>query len=220
MKHGRLRGMKKLPLNIAQGQIGVYRVLSALIARGHAPYIPVVDTGIDILLSSGVRIQVKTTQRQTQHWRFAGAWSFTLSVPTVGAQRQYVSTTRKFSAEVDFVILHASEANRFWIVPAAVLDNRHTVCFKDGVKQWRELDEVEINRLRGEGYTIEAIAEKFAVAPKTVQRRLTTYKKPRRKFAEIHQYEDRWDLITGVVDTLKEAVDVVQSPAVAVAETN
>lgn len=205
--------MKKHTNHVAQGQLGVHRVISELIARGHEPYLPVVDNGIDILLRSGIRLQIKTTRRETQHWRSVGSWSFSLSIQSVGAQHRYTSKTRKFSEQVDFVILHAVEAARFWVVPAAVLDGRNTVCFKDGRKQWKDLDEVEINRLRMDGYTLEAIAGRFGVSMKTVRRRLTTNQKPRRRFADVAQYENRWDLITGTNDVLNEATELVtQTP--------
>lgn len=45
------------------GEAGQLRVMSELILRGHCPYRPVVDDhGVDILLSNGLRIQVKTVK--------------------------------------------------------------------------------------------------------------------------------------------------------------
>lgn len=197
--------------NIAQGQLAVYRVVSELIARGHAPYLPVVDSGIDILLGSGIRLQVKSTQRPTQHWRQAGAWSFTLRASQRIVKQKYVkSATRQFSREVDFVILHGIEGNRFWIVPAHILDKRTGVMFKDGHKQWKDCDETEAKRLRAEGLSFQAIADQLGVSHHTVMRRIKGIgSRNNRNYADIPQYENRWDLVGSAAIMLREANQIV-----------
>lgn len=202
---------------IAQGQLGVHRVLAELIARGHVPFIPVIDAGVDIMLLGGVRLQVKSTRRQSQHWRVAGAWSFTLSKAQRIVKQRYVKNPKRcFSGEVDFVILHAIDANRFWVVPAAVLDNRQTLLFKDGARQWKECDVAEARRLRAEGRSYKAIADTLGVEHHTVMRRIKgTFAEPKRKYTNVGQYENRWDLITGALTTLQEANDVVSGQSVA-----
>lgn len=52
--------MRKLPENLAQGQAGVYTVAAQLLLRGHNPCLPAVDIGADIVLDSGVKVQVKS----------------------------------------------------------------------------------------------------------------------------------------------------------------
>lgn len=208
--------MRKNPtVHIAKGQQGVHRVVSELIGRGHSPYLPVMDTGTDILLGSGVRIQVKTTHRTSGHWRTAGRFSFTLNKSQRIVQRKYTPcSSRKFSEEVDFVILHAIEANRFWVVPAAVLDNRNTVTFADGERQWKSLDMVEAKRMRDDGMSYQAIADALGAEHHTVKRRLNgEFVEPKRNYANVLDYENRWDLISGMVSTLREANAVV-APAV------
>ena len=210
-----MRGMKHTTLAIIQGQGGVHRVLAELIDRGHTPYLPVIDHGVDILLESGVRLQVKTTQRPTQHWRYAGSWSFTLTRAQRIVKRKYVACVpRMFSESVDFIILVAAEARRFWIVPAPVLDGRNTVCFKDGRKQWKDCDIVEAKRLREEGWSYQAIADQLGLDQPTIRRRLSgKFAVPKRHYADIAQYENRWDLITGALATLTEATHIVDSAA-------
>ncbi|MGH9424321.1 MAG: hypothetical protein ACRD3J_30390, partial [Thermoanaerobaculia bacterium] len=91
---------------VLQGQAGVHRVLSELILRGHRPYTPSADTGVDILLGSGVRVQVKSTMRASIHWRLSeGTFLFSLSQATRiikhGVQTQ---PARVFSQMCDFVV--------------------------------------------------------------------------------------------------------------------
>ncbi len=209
--------MKPHLVNIAKGQAGVYRVVSELIDHGHEPYLPVVDKGIDILLGSHIRLQVKTTQRPSNHWRQEGRWCFQLARAQRIVQRKYIkASARKFSEEVDFVILHAYQANRFWIVPAFVLDNRNTVTFADGQKQWKDCDIIEARRLRATGMSYQAIADSLGMERHTVVRRIKgTYETPKRNYADIAQYENRWDLLSGAEATLREANHIVNDPTAA-----
>lgn len=43
----------------AIGERGVIKVIDELLARGFSPYRPIVDDGVDLMLSSGIKIQVK-----------------------------------------------------------------------------------------------------------------------------------------------------------------
>lgn len=202
---------KNKAVNVAKGQQGVHRIVSELIGRGYEPYLPVIDTGIDVLLGSGVRLQVKTTQRPTKHWRQAGRFCFTLATSQSIVKKQYVKgKSRKFSEEVDFVILHAVEANRFWIVPAAILDNRNTVTFADGQEQWKDINLTEAKRMRDEGMSYQGIADALGAEHHTVMRRLKgLFVEPKRNYAKVLQYENRWDLISDMVLTLREANRIV-----------
>src|SRR5688500_5442925 len=124
---------------IRQGQVAVHRIAAELLLRGLDPYIPVVDVGADLLLHDGRRLQIKSTMRPGQQ-RGRPLWLFTLSKAQRIVQQAYVPCSpRMFSACVDFVILHAIEANRTWILPAAILDGRWTVNFTDR-KQWKDID--------------------------------------------------------------------------------
>lgn len=209
-----MRRMKTPILNIAQGQAGVHRVVSDLIVRGYAPYLPVVDTGVDILLAGNVRLQVKTTLRESKHWRLSeGTFLFTLSKAAVIRKQKYVSSSaRMFSEHCDFVVLVALEADRVWIVPAAVLDDRHTATISS-TKQWKDFDGDQVTALKAQGKTIAEIARHLNVAPRTVTRRMTTHTEPKRKFSNLPEYENRWDLIAGHLATMTEATQIVETPA-------
>jgi hypothetical protein len=206
--------MSKYSHPVMQGQAGVYHVVSELIARGHEPYLPAVDRGIDILLRSGVRLQVKTTRGPTQHWRQKGRICFMLSTAQSIKKQQYVpKQPRKFSEQCDFVILWCMKPSRTWVVPAVVLDGRYTLSIGE-TPQWKACDVAEATRLRAEGLSFQAIADHLGVERETVRRRvLGKFVEPKRNYADLAQYEDRWDLISGAVATLTEANAIVPAAA-------
>jgi len=118
------------------GERGVLKVIDELLARGLSPYRPVVDDGVDIMLSSGLRIQVKTANL-TCHGRSkngelryrAYAFSpegvrFTQQVPN---KPTFTWTQRKKSSQVDFYVLVGLNENRFWIVASKHLSRMHRV---------------------------------------------------------------------------------------------
>lgn len=197
--------------SLEQGQAGVYRVLSELILRGHCPYVPSADTGVDILLESGLRIQVKSTRRESAHWRLSpGTFSFSLcGAKSIRKGGVYVRPARVFSDFCDFLVLWAIEPDRFWIVPAQVLNGRHTAVISS-TKQWRDLDRAQIEAGRAQGLSDLEIAKHANVSLATLKRRLTTYQTPKRAFTDLPQYENRWDLITGALATLHEATTIVE----------
>ena len=215
-----MRRMKTHLPHIEQGQVGVHRVVSELLSLGHEPYLPVVDRGIDILLRSGIRLQVKSTHGATKHWRQAGRLMFTLAASQTIRQRQYVAAKpRQFSEQCDFVILWAIDPNRFWVVPAAVLDGRWTVSIGDE-PQWRQVDMDAARRMREQGLTYEAIASNLLVNVRTLRRRLDgSFAAPKRNLANLNQYENRWDLISGAVAMMTEANKIVETPAEALVRT-
>lgn len=138
---------KGLPHTLSLGQAGVYRACSELLLRGVNCSIPVVDTGVDILLHDGRRVQVKATKlaarrsKDKQAPSLGPAYRFTLSVKQHGnfdqgswrrtaTSRPFV--LRSYSDEVDFLVLWGVDEDRFWIVPAAVCDQRQCLVLYPG----------------------------------------------------------------------------------------
>ena len=197
------------------GQAGVYRVISELILRGQTPLVPVVDDGVDLMLASGIRLQVKTTFTASRHWRYANrtVYSFTLGPSKMLKGGNVASKEgRKFSAQCDFVILLAINESRFWIVPAAALDKRYTVtiCEKE---LWRNIDVQKAKELQAQGYSSDAIAAVVGGSRRTVSRRLLDGKtEPDRKWSNVGSYENRWDLIESYGKTISEANAAAVSP--------
>lgn len=114
--------MKKAPKNLLDGQAGVYQVASQLCSRGFNPHFPAVDIGADLVIDAGIRIQVKTTHLKTSTQYPNGVYWFGLH-KTVIKKRMQVCENRLFSPDCDFVVLWGIEQNKFWVVPAAVLDS-------------------------------------------------------------------------------------------------
>jgi hypothetical protein len=115
------------------GEQGVSLVIAELLARDFKPYRPVMDDhGIDLMLSTGVSIQVKTANL-SQAWardRKLGKtvptgkmmYQFSLQRTIFGTKQklQSVGITyeyRDISQEADYLILVGLNERRFWIVP-------------------------------------------------------------------------------------------------------
>ena len=101
------------------GQAGVLRVASELMLRGFPVLFPAVDEGVDLFVEGGTRIQVKTTKMVLS----GGKSSFRLT-PGYRMTRDgkvYLSA-RNFSEYCDFVVLFNVKLDKFWIVPAGLLD--------------------------------------------------------------------------------------------------
>ena len=191
-----------------QGQAGVHRVISELALRDCASWLPDVDTGVDLLVEGLVRVQVKATLQASRHHRMRGAFCFTLGkAQTIRQQRLVPSTPRQFSTVCDFVALWAIEPNRFWIVPAPVLDGRWTVQIAPNDAQWREVDVARVRTLRTEGATWAQIEAALGQPARTLRRRVQV-ETPKRNYADLVQYEGRWDLITEMLGVLRGATAI------------
>lgn len=120
---------KNTASTVIQGQAGVYRVASELMIRGFAPCIPTADThGVDLILESGIRVQVKSACLTT-----SGNWTKALYRFSLGkvsystATKHFSNNTRKHSENCDLVILWGVDEHKFWIVPAYILDGKFSV---------------------------------------------------------------------------------------------
>lgn len=118
---------------IRVGEAGVLRVMSELILRGHSPYKPAVDDhGVDLMLSTGIRIQVKTARLRglkkvipsNGTLSVSPRYQLTLGCSQKGANHAYVKRARKYSEECDYFIIWGIDENRFWIVPSFIMDDR------------------------------------------------------------------------------------------------
>lgn len=141
--------MKELPLTLAQGQAAVHRVLAELLLRRIPCYIPAVDVGVDIALDDGTRLQVKSSKlrsvrsggRNPNSPSLGPAYRFSLSMKLhgnfdQGSWRRHASsrpyTLRKYSEEVNFLVLWGIDEDRFWIVPADVCNERQGLVLYPG----------------------------------------------------------------------------------------
>lgn len=117
------------------GEQGVLLTIVELIGRGFKPYRPVVDDhGVDLMLSDGTRVQVKSANLSTV-WDRNGksdnkkAYQFSLQKKSNQTEMRAGGLSydyRDISKDVDFLILVGLDEHRFWVVPsAAVADCRH-----------------------------------------------------------------------------------------------
>ena len=95
------------------GQAGVYRVMSELLLRGHVPSVPCVDTGVDIALDNGLRMQVKSVTMRPHPGYPEGAYCFSVKENNHGSKK------RDWTKVVDFLVYWGINENRFFVIPAA-----------------------------------------------------------------------------------------------------
>lgn len=117
------------------GQAGVFRVASELMLRGVGVYLPAVDRdGIDLMTPSGLRIQVKCGRlRWSRQLSTRRGYHFRFGCAQQGNQHRHVARARKYSEEVDYIVIWGIDEDRFWIVPASVFDDRQCLILFEGV---------------------------------------------------------------------------------------
>jgi hypothetical protein len=133
------------------GEQGVSLVIAELLARGFKPYRPVVDDhGVDLMLSDGTRIQVKSANlsvmwagnRKTGKSGPTGnkGYQFSLQRTVFGTKEklQSVGITyeyRDMSKDSDYLILVGLDERRFWIVPTGIISECKHIVIANGVSQ-------------------------------------------------------------------------------------
>jgi len=87
------------------GKIGEFKVFVKLMEQGLAPYVPLIDKGIDCLLENGIKIQIKTVKTERDpRW-----FQVTKLVP-----------------EDNFYIICVDASGEFWIFPSKVFAENAT----------------------------------------------------------------------------------------------
>lgn len=200
-----------------QGMAGNYRVASELMLRGLNVYFPAIDIGVDLLVEGCVRVQVKSAHISTHHrYDKSGrpVYGFRLTQTHFLGSRGVRSSARDFSKDCDFVVLWGIEQNRFWIVPAALLNDRFSIVLGQE-DRWVQSDVDAIRQMHAEGKTSEEIGQKLGMSTMTVWRRTQGMyvDSPNPLIHRIKNCEGRWDLIESCLDTLTEATQQVASEA-------
>lgn len=122
------------------GQSCVHRVASEIMLRGHNVYFPSVDIGADIILDTGTRIQVKGTRLVTRTKRVQSTYIFQLHGFRLNSSDEGTRWRKKsnhFSAKCDAVILYGQTEQRFWIVPAIILDGKSHIVISNDIDGFR-----------------------------------------------------------------------------------
>jgi hypothetical protein len=194
---------------IAIGQAGVYRVLSELILRGYLPYTPVADDhGVDILLPSGVRIQVKTARLHERNNASGKRTRYFLSLGWTqkGANHRPIKRQRKYSDECDYFVIFGVEENRFWIVPSFVMDG--LCCLELGARP--RVTSEQVQSLLDSGKGVIETAKDLGVSRGTVWYRKHGDLKRGGWARAVRQCEDRWEFLDKPPADLVEDRDEVK----------
>src|SRR6266446_8977274 len=93
------------PMNMLQGQAGVWRVSSELALRGLNPHFPGVDHGYDLTVGGGLRLQVKSAHLSFRKPYPQGAYWFKLGHGPVVSGYNTIKRrgARIFSEKCEFV---------------------------------------------------------------------------------------------------------------------
>ena len=101
------------------GTAGELRVMSELILQGFNPAKSYLDEGVDIILSNGIRIQVKTAMYKQQHLRGGRYYRFQLRK----SDRKKRANISEYS---DFLIAYVIPETAFFIIPVDII--AHFTC--------------------------------------------------------------------------------------------
>ena len=108
------------------GKAGELRVASELLLRGIDASLPLADTGIDLILTSGKRIQVKCSrERGCERGRHFYVFNFREGLKR-GEKKRGKCRPHKLE-NVDFIILWAIDHDSFFIIPAEEVRGKQSV---------------------------------------------------------------------------------------------
>ena len=207
----------------SQGQAAVLRVASELLFRGVRVALPCVDDhGVDLYAGS-VRVQVKSAYLRFNKQYPQGAYWVKLTHGAIVTGNNTIKKRggRQFSHQCDFVVFMGVDQQRFWIVPAAMLDRSTLVTLSLGPEGFYKREAFDAaKQLRAQGLTQQEIGDRLGISQVAVSYQLRGGREtlPKRTMSgQVRELENRWDLITGALATLREANDVVSSAAVAAA---
>lgn len=105
------------------GKAGELRIRSELLLRGFSPAVFDQDTGVDIILENGKRLQVKTSlkpiySKKDYSWRYSFRVRALQLRPKVGTGLYEKKFTKdSYAGKVDFFILWLIENDLFYIIP-------------------------------------------------------------------------------------------------------
>jgi hypothetical protein len=170
------------------GQAGTFRVASNLLLRGHVPSFPSVDTGVDILLDNGLRIQVKSRSLMEHPGYPEGAYPFSMKENNRNGKRDWTGI-------VDFLIFWGINEDRYFIVPASEASYNFWIRPKENTRLC--VSPETMRTLHDKGMTMDEIGIQLGVSRQTVSRNIfkaSKYNSPNGN-RHLASYEDRWDLL-------------------------
>jgi len=213
--------------SIKTGAAGVFRIMSELILRGYSPYLPGADDhGVDIMLSDGTRIQVKTAHLSDEkrsykyrgevqispsrlyHFNFGTRSGYRKNLPITTLRRE-----KRCSEEIDFMILFGIEESRFWVIPSFLLDGSMGVVLKGQLELGpaplpsRE----KVRELAAQGKGLEEIATELGVCPVTVWNYKNKDGQRGSFIRSVRMCENRWDFLASPPTSRDDALARIES---------
>ena len=115
------------------GRAGESRVCAEMILHGLTPYLPLVDSGIDIIVGeSGKRVQVKSSSKPS-YSKKDYSWRYSFSIRQLqfrkgegGLYKRY--HTRKSYDQVDYFVFCLLEHNQFYVIPESEIGEKVSFC--------------------------------------------------------------------------------------------
>jgi len=109
--------------NLALGKAGELRVASELLLRGYEVFLTITDTGVDLILGNGKRLQVKTARVNRLSKTNPNGYVFSLKAwCKEGTPRKVQQFT-----DVDYLICWAVEDNAFFIIPTSYIRGKYAI---------------------------------------------------------------------------------------------
>lgn len=191
------------------GKAGEYAVASQMLLRQLVTFFPAVDTGVDLIAENGCRIQVKTSRKcvtyKTLKKNSEGVYRF--KFPKVRyrntSTRSFVGLGTKTSVKpfhefCDVVVLWGVEENRFWIVPARMLEGVTKVDLGPDNSRGFSKDVPEMRAMLAAGNTQDEVAKHFGISQAAVSIRLKREGSKifiSKRTAAVRACENAWDHI-------------------------
>jgi hypothetical protein len=212
------------------GGAGEHTVVAQLMLRGVVPCFPAVDVGVDLYTVAGCRIQVKSAhlcttpaivRKNTEGvYRFSFPQHIFRNSSTRGVVKSVKRVRRQFEEYCDVVVLWGIDQNRFWVVPAKLLNGLQGIDLGPNNERSFSKDVPEMREMVRLGYEQSEIAAHFGISQASVSTRLKRagckiYLSSRT--LAIRQCEGIWDPI---VDFGRNASIILPEPAQNLAETS
>src|ERR1700690_2474431 len=148
------------------GRAGELQVASQLLLREHNSSFPEVDTGYDVKAESGCRIQVKSahlTQREATLKTYGEpvyTFHFQRDKAVIsGVKNAKMRAKKMFVEHCDVVVFWGIDTNRFWIVPAPVVEEIQIVVLGPTHLRTYAKDLDDMKEMHKQGFSTYDIAE-------------------------------------------------------------
>lgn len=192
---------------IFTGRGGEYMVAAQILMRGMNVAVPAYDVGVDLIVILEdyrlCRLQVKTARMSVSEDKYTRGIYF---YPLRREKRRAISNTvaelkelPPFSETCDIVVFHGVDENRFWIVPATMLDGATGLGLGAPPKKRWMGDLTQMREMQSLGYSLYKIGKHYGLQAQQVKQLLLD---PNRTVVEetlaarVRRCENWWDCIT------------------------